>query len=149
MGTKLTHLFSSVFICGSALFGPVVHAETKVTDAWVRGTVPAQKTTGAFLTITSTEDAKLVSVASPIADMVELHVTENQAGVMHMHGVEGIELPAGKAVKLEPGSHHVMLMGLKAPVKPGTAVPLTLTLEDRKGRRTTVEVSAAVRPLGR
>jgi copper(I)-binding protein len=127
---------------------PSALAETTVTDAWVRGTVPAQKTTGAFLTITSTEDAKLVAVASPIAAMVELHMTQNKSGVMHMHGVEGVDLPAHKPVKLEPGSAHVMLMGLKAPVKAGTTVPLTLTIEDRKGKRSTVEVAASVRPLG-
>lgn len=145
---KSTHLRLAAFICGLTLFVPHLHAETKVTDAWVRGTVPAQKTTGAFLTITSSEDAKLVGVASPIADMVELHLTSNKGGVMHMGHVEGIELPAGKAVKLEPGGHHVMLMGLRAPVKAGASVPLTLTLEDRKGRRSTVEVAASVRPLG-
>ncbi len=42
-------------------------------DAWVRGTVPAQKTTGAFATLTSSEDAKLVAVKSPAAKTVEVH----------------------------------------------------------------------------
>lgn len=144
---NLKHLCASAFICGSMLFGEAL-AETKVTDAWIRGTVPAQKTTGAFLTLTSSEDAKLVAVASPIADMVELHMTENKGGVMHMHGVEGVDLPAGKAVKLAPGGAHVMLMGLKSPVKAGTTVPLTLTIQDAKGKRSEVQVSAAVRPLG-
>ena len=150
MGTKPTRLRLSAFICGSLLFASPLHAaDAKVTDAWVRGTVPAQKTTGAFLTITSDADAKLVGVASPIADMVEMHLTQNKGGVMHMGHVEGIELPAGKPVKLEPGGHHVMLMGLKAPVQPGATVPLTLTLEDRQGKRSTVEVRASVRPLGK
>lgn len=145
---KIKHLCSSALICGCAWVGLPAQAETKVTDAWVRGTVPAQKTTGAFLTITSTEDAKLVSVSSPIAGMVELHMTQNKAGVMHMHGIEGLDLPAGKPVQLAPGGAHVMLMGLKAPVKAGTTVPLTLVVQDAKGKRTTVAVDAAVRPLG-
>jgi periplasmic copper chaperone A len=143
-----SNLRLSAFICVSLLAAPPCFAEATVKDAWIRGTVPAQKTTGAFFTITSTEDAKLVAVASPIADMVELHLTENKAGVMHMHGIEGVELPANKPVKLAPGGAHVMLMGLKAPVKAGTTVPLTLTVQDRKGKRSTVEVAASVRPLG-
>ncbi|HEX5130470.1 MAG TPA: copper chaperone PCu(A)C, partial [Usitatibacter sp.] len=51
----------------------LAHGEVTVKDAWVRGTVPAQTTTGAFMTLTSSTDAKLLSVASPIAGMVEIH----------------------------------------------------------------------------
>ena len=135
--------------CAALLACTGALAEVTVTDAWVRGTVPAQKTTGAFLTLTSSEDARVVGVSTPVAEMAEIHVTENKGGVMQMHGVEGLALPAGKPVKLEPGGHHVMLMGLKAPVAQGTRVPLTFTIEDRQGKRTRVEVSASVRPLGR
>ena len=135
--------------CAALLACTGALAEVTVTDAWVRGTVPAQKTTGAFLTLTSSEDARVVGVSTPVAEMAEIHVTENKGGVMQMHGVEGLALPAGKPVKLEPGGHHVMLMGLRAPVAEGARVPLTFTIEDRQGKRTRVEVSASVRPLGR
>jgi copper(I)-binding protein len=57
---RTNHLCSSVFICGFLLLASAAHAEVTVKDAWVRGTVPAQKSTGAFATLTSTEDAKLV-----------------------------------------------------------------------------------------
>ena len=125
-----------------------VMADVTTKDAWVRGTVPAQSTTGAFLTITSTVDAKLVGVSTPIAETAEIHKTENHAGMMHMEEVGTLDLPAGKAVALQPGGYHVMLLGVKAPVKAGAKVPLKLTIEDRKGKRTTVEIEAAVRPLG-
>ena len=42
-------------------------AGVTVKDAWVRGTVPGQDTTGAFMTVTSSEDAKLVEASSPVA----------------------------------------------------------------------------------
>ena len=127
-----------------AYAGPTVTA----TDAWVRGTVPSQDTTGAFMTLTSTEDAKLVAVATPIAKIAEVHQTMNHAGMMHMEAVKSLPLPAGKPVALQPGGYHVMLMGVKGPVKPDSKVPLTLTLEDAKGKRSTVTVEAVVRPLG-
>jgi hypothetical protein len=128
--------------------GTAAHAQVTVRDAWVRGTVPAQKSTGAFMTLTSGEDARVVAIASPIARQAEIHESSMHGGVMHMHGVEALELPAGKAVELKPGGFHVMLMGLKGPVREGDTVPLTLTIEGRDRKRTTLEVKAAVRPLG-
>jgi copper(I)-binding protein len=125
----------------------LAHAEVTVKDAWVRGTVPAQTTTGAFMTLTSTADAKLVSAASPVAKTVEIHESMMHGTTAHMHEVEAVELPAGKPVSLKPGGHHVMLMGLSKPLKPGDTVPLTLTIEE-KGKRTALEVKAAVRPIG-
>jgi copper(I)-binding protein len=125
----------------------LAHAEVTVKDAWVRGTVPAQTTTGAFMTLTSTADAKLVAVASPAAKMVEIHESMMHGATAHMHEVQSVSLPAGKPVRLRPGGHHVMLMGVSTPLKPGDTVPLTLTIEER-GKRTTLEVKAAVRPIG-
>jgi copper(I)-binding protein len=137
----------SAFICGSIVLG-TAQAEVTVKDAWVRGTVPAQTATGAFMTITSTTDAKLVGASSPVAKMVEIHESSmTMGGTAHMHEVEAVALPAGKPVQLKPGGHHVMLMGLAKPVKAGDTVALTLTVEE-KGKRSHVEVRAGVRPLG-
>jgi copper(I)-binding protein len=65
-----------------------------------------------------------------------------------MSAVESVPLPAGKAVELKPGGLHVMLMGLANPLKPGDKVPLTFTIEDKGGKRTQLDVSAEVRPIG-
>ena len=144
-----SHLCSSVFICGSLLLISLsAAAGVTVKDAWVRGTVPAQKTTGAFATLTSTDDAKLVAVKSPVAKTVEVHASEMHAGVMHMHAVDAVPLPAGKSVKLEPGGFHVMLIGLTHPIPAGEKVPLEFVVEDARGKRSTVAAEAVVRPLG-
>jgi len=124
-----------------------VHAEVTVKDAWVRGTVPAQTTTGAFMTITSTADAKLLSASTPIAKSVEIHESMMHGNTAHMGEVEAVALPAGKAVELKPGGHHVMIMGITKAIKPGDIVPITLTIEE-KGKRSKLEVKATVRPLG-
>ena len=124
------------------------NAGVTVADAWIRGTVPGQGSTGAFLTITSTEPVKLVGAASPVARDVEIHMSMTEGGMAHMHAVEAVELPAGKAVRLQPGGHHIMLMGLSAPLKAGESVPLSLAIEDSKGKRSKVELRLPVRPLG-
>lgn len=140
-----TKLFASMILAASAL----AHAEVTAKDAWVRGTVPAQTSTGAFVTLTSSVDAKVVGAASPIAKMAEIHESMTMGGVNHMHEVEAVALPAGKPVQLKPGGHHVMLMGLAKALKPGDVVPLTFTIEEKGGKRTRLEVKAEVRPLGR
>ena len=122
-------------------------AQTKVDDAWVRATVPTQTASGAFMTVTADSDSKLLSVATPIAKDVQIHEMTMKNDVMSMGPVKFVELPAGKAVKLDPNGYHVMLMGLSAQMKEGETVPLTLTVENAKGEKETIEVKAPVRSL--
>jgi copper(I)-binding protein len=120
-------------------------AQVQVGDPWVRATVAPQKATGAFMQLTSAKPAKVVAASSPVAEMVEIHEMKMEDGVMKMRAVDALPLPAGQAVALKPGSYHVMLMGLKQPIKAGETVPLTLTIEGDDKQRSTVEVKAQVR----
>ncbi len=122
-------------------------ADVSVADPWVRATVAQQRATGAFMQLTSDSDARLVSASSPAAEVVEIHEMTMHNNVMKMSPVRGLDLPAGRAVELKPGGYHVMLMGLKAQVKEGEAVPLTLVIEGKDGRQQRVEVTATVRAL--
>ena len=122
-------------------------AQTTVSDAWVRASVPHQQSTGAFMTLTASSDSKLVGVASPVAKTVQVHEMTMNGDVMGMKQVEAVQLPAGKPVSLDPNGSHVMLMGLTQQVKEGDKVPLTLTVEDAKGGKETLEVQAEVRAL--
>ncbi|WP_054890834.1 MULTISPECIES: copper chaperone PCu(A)C [unclassified Pseudomonas] len=122
-------------------------ADTTVSDAWVRASVPHQQSTGAFMTLTASTDSKLVNVASPVAKTVQVHEMTMNGDVMGMREVKSVELPAGKPVTLDPNGLHVMLMGLNEQVKEGQQVPLTLTIEDAKGQKQTIEVQAPVKPL--
>lgn len=131
----------------AGLFSLSAFAEVSVAEPWVRATVPAQKATGAFMQLKSDADARLVAVASPVAGVVEIHEMVMDKDVMKMSPVPALELPAGQAVELKPGGYHVMLMGLKAQVKEGDQVPLTLVIENKDGSRQTLELTAPARPL--
>jgi len=122
-------------------------AQVAVSDAWVRGTVPGQKATGAFMRLTSPTDAALVSASSPVAGIVEIHEMALEGGVMKMRAVPKLPLPAGKSVDLKPGGYHVMLMDLKQPLKEGDTVPVTLAFTDKDGKQVTQEVKAQVKAL--
>jgi hypothetical protein len=117
-----------------------------VAEPWARSTVKEQKATGMFMTLTSKEDAKLVGAASPAAKIVEVHEMTMDNNVMKMREVKAVALPAGKPVQLKPGGYHVMLIDLVKPLEPGQKVPVTLTIEGKDGKRTTVEATAEVRP---
>jgi copper(I)-binding protein len=137
----------STLIALLALAAAPAIAQVTVTDAWVRGTVAGQKATGAFMKITSATDTILLSAASPVASVVEIHEMAHEGGMMRMRAIGELKLPAGKPVELRPGSYHVMLMDLKQPLKEGESVPVTLTLRDASGKKMSVEVAAPVRAL--
>ena len=124
-----------------------VMAQVTVKDPWVRATVSQQKATGAFMQITSAQDARLVEAKSPVAGVVEVHEMSMEKDVMKMRAIPELALPAGKAVELKPGGYHVMLMDLKQQMKEGGTVPLTLVIEGKDKKRSTVEVKASIKPL--
>jgi copper(I)-binding protein len=125
-----------------------VSAQTQVSDAWVRATVAGQHSTGAFMTLQADTDSKLLSVQSPIAKTVQIHEMSMKDDVMRMGQVESVALPAGKPVSLDPNGYHVMMMDLTGAVAEGSQVPLTLTVENAKGEKETIQVQAQARSLG-
>lgn len=138
---KLTLGLSLLMLAGHAA------AQTQVSDAWVRATVPSQQATGAFMTLTADSDSKLLSVASPVAKTVQIHQSSMKDDVMSMQQVESVALPAGKAVNFDPHGYHVMLIDLTGQVKEGDKVPLTLTIENAKGEKESIQVEAPARAL--
>lgn len=117
-------------------------AQVQVSESWVRASVPGQMGTGAFMQLTSRQDAKLVKVVSPIAEIAEIHEMRLENEIMKMRPIEQVVLPAGKTVALKSGGFHVMLMGLKQQVRTGDQVPLTLTFEYEGGRKETISITA-------
>ena len=128
-------------------FGAATQADVTVKESWVRGTTPAQKATGAFMEITSSEAASLLSASSPVAGVVEIHTMKMEDGVMKMRAIPKLDLPAGKGVKLAPGGNHVMLMDLKQQMKKGDVVPITLKIEGKDKKVQMLEIKAEVRDL--
>lgn len=133
-------------LIASSAIATSAFAQVSVGNAWVRATVPVQKSSGAFMVLRSAQAARLVGVSSPVAASVELHKSSMQDGMMSMDHVDAIDLPAGKDVNLAGGGYHVMLIGLKRQLKQGETVPLTLQLK-RGAATENVTVQAAVKPI--
>jgi copper(I)-binding protein len=113
-------------------------AGISVTDAWARSSSATVSAAAAYATITNagtTADA-LVSASSPAAATVEVHETvtmgspaASSGGMMGMQPVARVEIPAGGTLQLQPGSYHVMLIGLTRDLVTGATIDLTLTFE--------------------
>lgn len=136
-----------VVLAGLLSAGAVAAADLEVANPWVRGTVPAQKATGAFMQLSSKGGVSLVGVASPAAKVVEIHEMVMDNNVMKMRAVPQLEVEAGKVLELKPGSYHVMLIDLKKPLAKGEIVPITLRVEGKDKKVETVEIKAEVRDL--
>ncbi|WIJ24908.1 copper chaperone PCu(A)C [Devosia sp. RR2S18] len=111
----------------------VVHlGPIDISLPFARATLPNAPVGGGFLTIENTgaEADRLISASSPAAAEVQLHEMAMDGEVMRMRQLEdGIEIPAGGTVTLEPGGLHIMFMGLREPFVEGEEVPVTLTFE--------------------
>jgi len=132
--------------------GPDAHAHASpiaVERPWSRATPPGAQTGVAYLTIVNhgSEPDVLVAASSPAAASVEFHVmTTTTDGVMRMRpATSGVTVPAGGTVELKPdGGYHLMLGGLKAPLRSGTMLPVTL----RFAKAGSIDVVFAVEPIG-
>lgn len=121
------------------LLVPAAHAahaaELMVDGAFSRAT-PGSGPGVAYLTIHGGDAAdRLLAVSSPRAATVSLHSMVMQGSVMRMRQLDAIEVPAGSTVALAPNQAlHLMLEGLKTPLRKGETVPLVLRFE-RAGER--------------
>ena len=138
----------ATFIIFAMVIAASLHAQTQgvdVKNAWVRTAVPGQSATGAFMTLTHKDGARLLRGSSPVAGLVEIHEMKMEGDVMKMRAApQGVELPAGKAVELAPGGYHLMLMDLKSALPKGSVVPVTLWFRDLKGVESAVDIKLPV-----
>ncbi len=113
----------------------------EIEHPWARATAADAANGAAYMVLNNEgkEADRLVSATSPTAERVEMHTHIDEGGVMKMRQINAVELAPDATVKLAPGGLHVMLIGLKAPLVKGKAIPLTLTFE--KAGTVTVEVS--------
>jgi copper(I)-binding protein len=116
----------------------------KVDQVWARATPGAAKTAAIYLTITNTgttPDTLEGAASTPAAEHADLHEEKMANGVMEMRPVKSLTIAPGKSVTLAPNGYHIMLTDLKAPLKEGQSVPLTLTFEHAGTKRVTASVA--------
>ena len=120
----------------------------KIEHGYAMETRPGQPNGGAFIEVENRGKRveRLLSVTFPktVSERGELHTMKHENGKMIMREVPKFEIPAGGKLKLQPGGDHLMLIGIKEPLKAGSTVKATLQFENA-GK---VEVDLAVKARG-
>ena len=119
----------------------------EIGHPWARATAPTAPAGAGYLTIknTGTASDRLLSASTPAAGLAQVHEMKMEGGVMRMRELEhGLEIQPGATVSLAPGGFHLMLTNLRAPLKEGTRVPITLVFE----KAGSIEVELAVESIG-
>lgn len=141
-----------LILAAALLFAVGAHAQTSgditVQSIWARATPPGAKTAAVYLTLANKgkTDDKLVGASTPVAGMAGLHTEIMDNGVMKMRPVKAVDIKPGATATLKPGGRHVMLMGLKQPLKQGDHFPITLTFAHAPPLTVQVEVAKVGAP---
>jgi copper(I)-binding protein len=135
-------LAAALFAVGHAAALPV-----QAVQPWSRPAVAGATAVG-YLTLVNRGPGPqtLTGASSPMAAKVELHSSSMAGGVMRMEKTPQVVIPAGGEVAFAPGGRHLMLIGLKAALKPGDHVPLTLAFSDGRRLKTELEVGTGLGP---
>ncbi len=120
-------------------------APVTVQNAWARATTPGVSTGGVYVTLTSPAGDRLVSASSPVSAKAALHEMRMDGTIMRMRALpDGLDLPAGTPVTLTPSGIHLMLEGLKAPLRQGSTVPVHLVFQ----KAPPADIQAPVQSIG-
>lgn len=109
-----------------------------------RPTRPGQPAAAAYVTIENRGNApdRLISASTAVAGKTEIHTMTMEGGVMKMREAGEIMIAPGTTVVMQPGDgYHIMLLGLKKPLKTGEQFPLILHFEKAGKVKVAVEVS--------
>lgn len=135
-------LLAALLLSASAYAGDI-----QVEGAWTRATLPGQDMAMVYMSITSKQAATIVGASTKASKAAEMHTMEHKGGMMKMYEVKSISLPANSRLEMSMHGYHLVLAGLKAPLKAGATVPLTLNIEMADKSIVKVDVQAEVRPL--
>ena len=128
---------------------PATPAETELSiqNAWVRATPPGVRVTAAYFELHNpgNTDARLLRASTDVAGRVEIHETQMDAeGVMRMRPLpDGLAIPAGQSIALQPGGIHLMLLELNREPAAGETLQLSLEFADGQKRSIEAEVRQA------
>lgn len=128
-------LAATLFGAGAAAFAHGLQfGDVKIDHPYARPSLAGSSNGAAYLKLmenTGSQSDRLLSASTPIAERAELHtMSVDSGGVMRMREVPAIELAPKKPVAMQPGMGlHIMLMGLKQPLREGESFPMTLEFE--------------------
>lgn len=119
-------------------------ANIEIGEAWTRAT-PANATTAAvYLRISSVKDPdRLIGAKVWNSEKAEIHSTTTVNGQTRMTPAAPLAIAGSTRISFAPGGFHVMLTGLRAPLRQGDSFLIALEFEKGGTQTTAVRVAAA------
>ncbi|MGQ0383149.1 MAG: copper chaperone PCu(A)C [Gammaproteobacteria bacterium] len=121
---------------------PALADKLAVTHAWARTTPPGAAMGAVYFKLHngSGKSDRLLKLKTAVATSAEVHRTEIVEGMARMREVSVLHVAPGENLAFEPGGLHVMLMGLKRPLRDGQVFELELLFEVAGPRKVRVTV---------
>lgn len=141
LATRLGPWARTALLLGSGLLGSVAMAhdfragELRIDHPYATPSRSGLNTGAVYFRLIRNQGTvgdRMLSARTPVARAVEIHRMQMQGNVMHMRAVPALDIPGGAQVPMKhgtPDGHHLMLIGLKAPLKDGDRFPVTLRFE--------------------
>ena len=146
-GGYLTSIVLLVLLSGGFAYAQTSAQNTIVVERpWARATPVGARTGVVYVTLfnNGSSSDSLVSAATPVADQVQFHSATEENGVSRMREMRTVDVTPGAKVAFSPGGLHIMVVGLKQPLKEGKTFPLTLNFE-KAGK---VDVTVPIEKVG-
>ena len=97
-------------------------------------TFKGQKVAAAYVSIFNQSDNDLIieKVTSTVSEVAEIHDTVLKGEIMRMKKVESLKIPGRSEFYFQPGSTHIMLMGLNQELKDGETFSLNFMFKNKE-----------------
>jgi copper(I)-binding protein len=129
---RILFALPALFFCTLAFGHSFDAGDLKIGHPYALPGIAQQLTGAAYLSIENTGKSadRLLSVNTPVARSATLHTMTMDGNIMRMREADAIEIKPGATVAMKPGTgYHIMLTGLKSPLKVGDRFPITLGFE--------------------
>lgn len=111
-----------------------VHASDslKFENTWVRLTPPVSANSAGYFTLSNLtdKDISVKAISTEVSNKAELHDMTMVNGAMGMVHMPDFTIKANETVEFKPAGKHLMLLGLKKPLKLSQTIDVTFMLSD-------------------
>lgn len=111
------------------MLAQAANAPVSAQHAWARATAQSVTSTAIYVTLKNEGATPLVvsGISSSIASDLQMHDMKMEGDVMKMRPMPNFTFAPGVTAEFAPGGMHIMVEGLKQPLKAGSAFPVTIT----------------------
>ena len=104
----------------------------EINQPYINKPFMGAKSAAGYFSIRNHDDKELnlLQVSTALGRAMLHETTLTDSGVVKMQRLKSVNIPAGHELIMQPGSIHIMIMGLLRPLFVGEKIPATLQFDD-------------------